>query len=121
MNEHERTETMTQTQNARDKGRIILAYGEVTGHCHEVLTETLTVPTFEQAQFFVGPDGTRELIVLEPCALVHEEHGRIALDPAVPRQVRQGDVLLHPTGPGTWRVIQQQEWAGPEVWRAVAD
>lgn len=110
------------TQNARSDGRIVLAWGEVTGHCHEVLTETLTVPTMDQAQFFTGPDGTRELIALTPCVLVHEEHGRIVLDPTIPGvQVRQGDVLLHPTGPGTWRVIQQQEWAGPKVWRAVQD
>jgi hypothetical protein len=100
---------MTQTQNARENNRIILAHGEVTGHCHEVLTETLAVPTFDQAQFFTGPDGVRE------------EHGRIALDPASPQQVRQGDVLLHPTGPGTWRVIQQREWAGPDAWRQVVD
>lgn len=112
---------MTDKQNAREHNRIILAHGEVTGHCHEVLTETLTVPTFAQAQFFTGPDGTRELIALEPCVLVHEEHGRITLDPSSPQQVRQGDVLLHPTGPGTWRVIQQREWAGPESWRQVAD
>lgn len=108
-------------QTRREQGRIILAHGEVTGHCHEVVTaDAERVPTFEQAQFFDGPDG-RELVCLVPCVLRHEEHGRIVLDPTRPMQVRQGDVLLHPTGPGTWRVIQQQEWAGPEVWRAVAD
>jgi hypothetical protein len=114
-------DTMTQKIDARESGRIILAHGEVTGHAHEVLTETLTAPTFEQAQFFEGPDGTRELIVLTPCVLVHQEHGRIALDPATPIQVRQGDVLLCPTGPGTWTVKRQQEWAGPDQWRQVAD
>jgi hypothetical protein len=108
--------------NARENGRIILAHGEVTGHCHEVLVaDTDTVPTLEQAQFFEGPDGTRELIALAPCVLVHEEHGRIALDPQAPAQVRQGDVLLTPTGPGTWRVTRQIEWAGPDAWRQVAD
>jgi hypothetical protein len=112
---------MTTTRDAREQGRIILAHGEVTGHAHEVLTEALAVPTLEQAQFFETPDGTHELIVLAPCVLTHQEHGRIALDPARPVQVRQGDVLLDPTGPGTWRVIRQQEWAGPEQWRQVAD
>jgi hypothetical protein len=112
---------MTTRTSARESGRIILAHGEVTGHAHELLTATETVPTELEAQFFEAPDGTRELIVLAPCLLVHEEHGRIALDPQRPEQIRQGDVLLHPTGPGTWRAIRQQEWAGPESWRQVAD
>jgi sarcosine oxidase gamma subunit len=42
------------------------------------------------------------------------------LDPAKPEQVRQGDVLLHPIGPGEWRVIRQQEMLG-DAWRPVAD
>ena len=112
---------MTKT-DAREQGRIILAHGEVTGHAHEVVTAIdEAVPTLAQAQFFSAPDGTRELIVLEPCLLRHQEHAPVRLDPAQPVQVRQGDVLLHPTEPGTWRVVRQQEWAGPEVWRAVAD
>jgi hypothetical protein len=112
---------MTKKIDARESGRIILAHGEVTGHCHEVLTETLTAPTIADAQFFEGPGGARELIVLAPCLLVHEEHGRIALDPTRQVQVRQGDVLLTPTGPGTWTVRRQQEWDGPDAWRQVAD
>ena len=98
-------------------GRIILAFGEVTGHCHEVLTDAGLIPAAE----FFEVDGVRTLIVLEPCALVHQEHSRIVLDPARQEQIRQGDVLLQPTGPGTWRVIQQREWAGPDQWRPVAD
>lgn len=107
-------------QDARHQGRIILAFGEVTGHLHEVVTASGDVPTLEQAQFF-EVDGVRELIVLEPCVLRHQEHAPIALSPSEPIQWRQGDVFGLPTGPGTWRVIQQQEWAGPDVWRAVAD
>lgn len=106
--------------DCREQGRIVLAHGEVTGHCHEVLTEAGVVPTVAQAQFF-EVDGQRELIVLEPCILRHQEHAPLALSPDRQEQIRQGDVLLHPTGPGTWRVIQQQEWTGPEAWRAVAD
>jgi hypothetical protein len=109
------------TQNARTNGRIVLAWGEVTHHCHEVLTLDGVAPTMEAAQFFEEPDGTRVLLVLEPCVLRHDEHGPIALTPDDARQWAQGDVLLHPMGPWTWRVIQQREWAGPEAWRAVAD
>lgn len=109
-------------QTARTNGRIILAFGEVTGHHHEVVTAaTDLVPDESQAMFFTHDDGTRELVLLAPCVLRHEEHGRIALDPAQPVQVRQGDVLLNPTGSGTWQVIQQREGYSPESWRAVVD
>lgn len=107
-------------KDLRENGRIILAHGEVTGHCHEVVSAVET-ETFAPAQFFEEPDGTRMLLVERPCVLRHQEHGPIQLDPAAPVQARQGDVLLQPMGPGTWRVIRQQEWAGPEQWRQVVD
>lgn len=108
-------------RDCRENGRIVLAHGEVTGHCHEVvLTETGLPPKVAQAQLF-EMNGVRELIVLEPCVLRHQEHAPIALDPSRQEQVRQGDVLLQPTGPGTWTVIRQREWDGPEAWRQVAD
>lgn|SRR3990167_7603742 len=109
-------------KDLRDNGRIILAYGEVTGHCHEVIADATGLPPdMAQAQYFEGKDGLRELIILEPCTLVHEEHGRIALDPAHPEQVRQGDVLLNPTGPGSYVMKLPDEWVGPEQWRSIAD
>lgn len=104
----------------REHGRIILAFGEVTGHCHEILTAEADVPTLDQAQFY-ELDGVRELLILAPCLLRHEEHAPIALFPNRQEQYRQGDVLLCPTGPGTWRVTTQREWAGPDEWRAVLD
>ena len=108
-------------KDVREQGRIILAHGEVTGHCHEVLlAETGLPPSLAEAQYFETEAG-RELIVLAPCVLRHQEHAPVALSPDRQEQVRQGDVLLHPTGPGTWRVVKQQEWTGPEAWRAVAD
>lgn len=127
-------------KDLRESGRVILAHGEVTGHCHEVVAvETGSAPSIEQAQFF-EVDGRRELIVLAACELTHQEHSterRTVLYPdgsveearvgggvvrhAYPAHVRQGDVYLQPIGPGVWRHRQQQEWAGPEQWRAVAD
>lgn len=107
-------------KDCREAGRIVLAHGEVTGHCHEVVTETGLPPTLEGAQFFEEPDGTRVLLVLVPCVLRHQEHGPIALDPQRPEMVRQGDVLLVPRGAGCWTVRRQQEWE-PEGWRYVAD
>lgn len=108
-------------RDVREQGRIILAHGEVTGHCHEVVVEATGLPPdMAEAQFF-EVSGQRELIVLVPCVLRHQEHAPIALSPDRQEQVRQGDVLLNPTGPGTWTVIRQREWAGPEAWRQVAD
>lgn len=107
-------------KDLRENGRIILAWGEVTNHHHEVLTEAGAVPGIGLAQFF-EVDGQRELVLLGPCVLTHQEHGRIALDPARPVQVRQGDVLLSPLGDGVWRVTQQQEQYQPNEWRSVAD
>lgn len=98
--------------DCRTSGRVILAEGEVTGHCHEVF--------LGEPQFFEEPDGRRVLIALEPCELRHQEHGTIALDPANPVQVRQGDVLLNPIGIGAWEVIRQREYS-PEAIRQVAD
>lgn len=82
-----------------DRGRIILAYGEQTGHAHEVIgvDNTDPVPAME---LFEEPDGTRLLVIQRPAEVRHEEHGRISLqaggydvrrqseyDPIVIRQV----------------------------------
>jgi hypothetical protein len=89
--------------DAREQGRIILAHGEVTGHAHEVVPAEITAITdMPAAQFFQEPDGTRFLFVERPCALIHQEHGPIALMP------------------GCYRVVRQREYS-PEAIRTVAD
>jgi hypothetical protein len=108
-------------RDVREQGRIILAHGEATGHCHEVVAvDTGLPPSMEAAQFF-EVDGLRTLIVLAPCELRHQEHAPIALDPASPIMWRQGDVLGIPTAPGTWRIERQREQYSPNEWRQVAD
>jgi hypothetical protein len=120
-------------RDLREDGRIVLAHGEVTGHAHEVLLamETDTVPAFDQAQFF-EVDGRRELVVLAPCVLRHQEHSAMLLYPdgsstcrdqtvSYPALLRQGDVLLRPLGPGVWQHIQQIEQPVPGEWARVAD
>ena len=86
----------------RDGGRLILAYGEVTGHAHAVMAEEEELIDQPAAQLFDAPTGERYLLVDRPCALVHEEHGRIAL------------------APGAYRVVRQREYS-PEAIRNVAD
>ena len=79
---------------ARDKGRVVLAYGEVTGHAHAILDRDTAL--------FDNGKGVRILAVESEAELVHEEHGTIAL----PR--------------GLYEVTQQREYS-PEAIRNVAD
>lgn len=87
---------------ARDNGRVVLAYGEVTGHAHAI-ADTVDAPT---AAIFDDPDagdGSFVMLVEEDTGLVHEEHGRIDL-PA-----------------GAYRVTRQREWTDADEPRQVAD
>lgn len=65
----------------RDQGRIVLAYGEVTGHAHAILEKDVVL--------FDNGMGVRILAVENEAALVHEEHGRIALAPGQHYEVRR--------------------------------
>ena len=82
------------TEGKRDGGRIVLAYGEVTGHAHTIETDTATP--------FITPDGELYIVVDEVSELVHQEHAAIALEP------------------GAYRVVRQREYS-PEAIRNVAD
>lgn len=76
-----------------DNGRVILAYGEVTGHAHALNPAGATLYARGDERF---------LTVTEPTPLVHEEHNPIEL-PA-----------------GTYKVVRQREYAPREV-RFVSD
>lgn len=78
----------------RDKGRIVLAYGEMTGHAHAI--KALNVDLFEAAgRTFLAIDG-------DVVALEHEEHDTIEIPP------------------GHYEIIKQREYA-PDAIRTVAD
>lgn len=85
-----------------DRGRVILAYGEVTGHAHEVVEDKRLDFELPAAQLFEEPDGQRFLFVERACTLVHQEHGAIAL------------------APGVYKVTRQREYSPTEI-RNVAD
>ena len=76
-------------------GRVILAYGEVTGHDHSI--ESPQLCTMHEIS-----EALRMLTVGEDTALVHQEHGRI------------------PLAKGTYIVKRQREYS-PEAIRNVAD
>ena len=68
-------------ERARVDGRLILAYGEATGHAHAI-----DCPT---AELLDANDGRRFLRTPEGCRLTHEEHDAIDLDPGWYEVIRQ--------------------------------
>lgn len=89
----------------RDNGRIVLAYGEVTGHAHAI--------SALDAELLVAPERNREDEVLNVRFLrvmaaagidvQHEEHATVHL------------------APGLYEVRQQREWTDAEEPLRVAD
>lgn len=82
-----------------DSGRVVLEYGEVTGHAHAIYEP-------QHVQFYrpepVKDRTVRHLRALQPVKLLHEEHAPIEL-PA-----------------GLYRITRQREYH-PEEIRYVAD
>lgn len=88
----------------RDAGRVVLAYGEVTGHAHAILDERARLFTDlrdSDRRFLEITAGLGDLAAL-PAQLEHEEHATITV------------------APGHYEVRRQREhW--PEQDRLVAD
>lgn len=83
----------------RNGDRVILAYGEVTGHAHSIIDDEVRLVTSEQAEQL------RTWLLVEtdaPVELVHDEHATVMVPP------------------GAYEVRRQQEYA-PEAIRQVAD
>lgn len=69
-------------ESAHDGKRIVLAYGEVTGHAHAIYDTT------KARLWDAGVE--RFLQVLAPVSLAHEEHTHVTLQPGIyhlPQQV----------------------------------
>lgn len=80
------------------KGRIVLAYGEVTGHAHAIADGE--VREFSMAD---AANVTRRFLnVVKEATVRHEEHAPI------------------PLPPGVYEIVQQREYT-PEAIRNVAD
>ena len=97
-----RTRPSAVAQRVTDRGRVILAYGEVTGHAHEVVgvDNADPVPAME---LFEEPDGSRLLVVHRVSELRHEEHSAISLSAG-----------------SCYEVVRQMEYT-PEAIRTVTD
>lgn len=81
----------------KDEGRVILAYGEVTGHAHVAECAEGGV-----AELLETEEGRRFLKLVDPGVVVHDEHAPIDLEP------------------GYYEVRRQREYT-PEYNRYVAD
>jgi hypothetical protein len=79
-------------------GRIVLAYGEVTGHAHAIALDEATEYSMAEA----GAAVRRFLEVASSATVKHEEHAAI------------------PLPPGVYEIVQQREYT-PEAIRNVAD
>lgn len=99
-----------------DKGRIVLAYGEVTGHAHAIADHgqavrqigpaaaaEITEAAIARAKLWLASGGERFLEVRETVHLRHEEHTE------------------HAIPPGIYQLPQQVEYVAPELTRQVAD
>ena len=77
---------------ARDNGRIVLAYGEVTGHAHAIIDAA--------AELVRSADASHRFLRVMAASgvdLQHEEHATITLPP------------------GTYEVIQQREYTSHDM------
>ena len=64
----------------RDAGRVILAYGEATGHAHAIDHDDAQLVTTEQAgelRMWL------QVTAAEPVALVHDEHDTLMVPPGL--------------------------------------
>ena len=59
---------------ARDQGRVVLAYGEVTGHAHVITDEGVVMSK-------IGNTEVYSLSVQRQATLTHEEHSAISIAP----------------------------------------
>lgn len=64
--------------------RVVLAYGEVTGHCHALSTASAVMFTFNGERFIDAKDGAQ---------LRHEEHATIILPQGVYRVIQQREYV----------------------------
>lgn len=82
----------TKKEIARDNGRVVVAYGEVTGHAH-------ATTAIDVVQVEIG--NTRWLVASDEFTIGHEEHAPLTLDS------------------GTWEVVYQAEYTPQEIRRVV--
>src|SRR5262245_35121822 len=70
----------------RERGRVVLAHGELTGHCHAIKDQRATLFRKEQrVTLFRDPRLNAMFMTVsgdQPVALEHDEHDPISIPPA---------------------------------------
>ena len=84
-----------------ERGRLVLAEGETTGHCHAILDDAATL--FVQEDLNEMAD--RFVEIERDVELVHEEHGTVTV----------------PKLPGRDQIVRRKREYAPEAPRYVAD
>lgn len=92
------------TRVKRNRGRLVLAEGEATGHAHTIATRGVELYDLPATGDLPAVDAlaVRLLVAETEAVLTHQEHAAITIPP------------------GTYRVIRQREYA-PDAIRNVAD
>jgi hypothetical protein len=80
----------------RDAGRVILAYGEVTGHAHAIVE-----PSVEKHELKLADGITEYLSAPHGATIVHEEHDTIELPMS------------------NYRIVHQREYSPQEIRRVL--
>lgn len=70
----------------RDHGRVVLAYGEVTGHAHAIINQACALLEDPETgrRWLIVEDGAGTLVdgdTVPGVALEHEEHGTVIVPP----------------------------------------
>jgi len=91
------SKSLPKAANLKRKEDHIVAYGEVTGHCHKIVA-----PNFDNVDMFVDPSGDVFVQIkdAQTIDLVHDEHGPINLE-----------------GPGEFCISSQREYDPAEAAR----
>jgi hypothetical protein len=89
----ERIETANiSTEEPREKGRVILAHGEITGHCHAITEPGVRKSPFRRED---GIECSEIEVKAALAELRHEEHGTVKIPQGDHRVTRQRE--YHPT------------------------
>lgn len=137
----------TSTKTKRDNGRVVLAYGEVTGHAHAIHGAGATLLEGPEGRFLTVHDGATSK--LNPVAQITTDaftqimdasgitlrfhHADDRLDGILEALEEQrsitvpGEILRHEEHdavipkPGNYQLPMQREYVAPEIVRQVAD
>ena len=78
----ERSSIPATAKQKKVDSKIVLAYGEATGHAH-------VVTNFDEVDMFVDANGDIFLSSQKPITIEHNKHGTIVLDPGEYNVTRQ--------------------------------